>query len=286
MPPGMWSSIPRMTHPPTPHTPDGWDAASAGYDEKIAPMTGEYAEALIEILEVHDGVRVIEIAAGSGALTRKLAPRVASILATDFSGQMIGRLKAHLERGGTTNVECAVMNGMELDVEDGQFDRAVSNFGVMLFPEPGRGISELRRVLRPGGRAVVSGWAGPDHFEAFGTFLGAVRKALPDLPPPPGPPPIFSLADPAVFTAHMEAAGFDDVRIDLVERHLDAEGVDELWDMLTSGAPPAQALLERIGEGGAAKVRAALGEILSERFGDGPIRLRNVATVGSGVAPG
>ena len=266
----------------SPHTPESWDRASHGYDENLAPFTGQYAEALIERLEVDDTLRVLEVAAGSGALTEVLHPEVASVLATDFSPGMIERLRARLAACGASNVECAVMDAQALEVEDESFDRAVSNFGVMLMSDRARAFGEMRRSLAPGGRAVVSAWAGPDQFEMFGTFLAAVQRALPDLPPPPAPPPIFSLADPARFAAEMEAAGFTDVRIDHVERHFEVDEVDAIWPLMTASAPPVQGLLDHIGEAAAERVSDALRELLTDRFGHGPIRLRNVATVGTG----
>lgn len=269
--------------PPMSDTSEAWNEASAAYDEKIAPVTAQYADAMIERLELDRSLRVLEVAAGSGALTEALYPRVGSLLATDFSPGMLERLKARLSSRGVTNVEYAVMDGQALEVDDASFDRAVCNFGLMLFPDRSRGFAELRRCLRPGGRAVVSGWAGPDRFEAFGTLLASIRRAVPDLPPPPGPPPIFSLADPAAFAAEMEAAGFRDARIDLVGRDVEVESAGQLWEMLTMGAPPVRALFERIGEAAVAKVRTAMREILAERFGNGPIRLRNVATIGTGL---
>jgi len=271
-----------MTTAPDPDSPAGWDAASQGYDDLIATMTMRYADALIERLEAEAASRVLEVAAGSGAFTEQLAPSVGSILATDFAPKMLDLARARLGAAGIENVECAVMDGMALEIEDASFDHAVCQFGLMLFPDRARGFSELRRSLRPGGRAVVAAWS--HDFDAFKMFIGALRGAFPDLPAPPGPPPIFSLADTAAFTTEMETAGFRDVRIDLVERFLEPASGDVLWDMVTSGAPPAQVLLGKIGDEGAKKVRETMNAMLDERFGDGPIRLRNVATVGTGVA--
>lgn len=272
-----------MQPPPSVHTPENWDAASAAYEQKIAPFTALYADELIALLEADRDARVLEVAAGTGALTEKLAPQVGEVLATDFSPKMLERLRERLEAGDFDNVECALMDGQALDVEDASFDRAVCNFALMLFPDRACGFTELCRALRPGGRAVVSGWAGPDQFEIFGAFIAAVGKALPELPAPPAPPPIFSLADPERFTAEMQGGGFREVRVELVERYLELDSVEEAWDMLTVGAPPARALLDRVGESGAEKIRETLAESLSERFGDGPLRFRNVATVGIGV---
>jgi len=101
---------------------------------------------------------------------------------------MIEVLRERMEAVGATNVRFAVMDGQALELEDASFDAAASSFALMLFPDRARGLSELRRVLRPGGRAVVSGWAVPDKFEVFGLLLGAISAAFPDMPPPPALP--------------------------------------------------------------------------------------------------
>jgi SAM-dependent methyltransferase len=270
--------------PTRPPTPDDWDAASRAYAARVAPrMMQTYGDALVERLQVTPETEAIEVAAGSGALTVHLAPRVKSLLATDFAPKMLEVLGERLEASGATNVTLQVMDGQALTVEDSTYDRAACSFALMLFPDRAKGFSELRRVLRPGGRAVVSAWAGPDEFEAFGLFIGAVRAAYPDLPPPPAPPPVFSLADPAGFKAEMEAAGFTDVDVELVSRDLELDGLDDVWGLLSTGAPPVQALFDRVGPDGPDRIRAALTRIVEERFGSGPIRVTNVATLGSGV---
>ena len=175
------------------------------------------------------------------------------------------------------------MDGQDLALEDDSFDCAAALFGIMLFPDRARGFSELARVVRPGGRVAVTNWTGPDRSEAFQVLMTPMKAAFPDMPPPPAPPPVFSLSDPEVFRAEMEAAGLTDVKIDAVERGMEVPDVDVAWSMFTTGAPPARALMGQIGEDGSGKLRAALEVHVSERWGDGPIRLKNTALVGTGT---
>jgi len=274
-----------MQSPPTPDTPDSWNAASRGYAEHVAPrMMEAFADEFADRLDVDSTTEALEVAAGSGALTQVLAKRVKSLLAIDFAQGMIDILRDRMRAAGANHVTCEVMDGQALAVDDARFDRAACSFGLMLFPNRAKGFAELRRVLRPGGRALVTGWAGPEKFEVLGIFIGAMRAAFPDMPPPPGPPPVFSLADPASFKAQMEDAGFEDVAVDFVSRDLEVADFDAMWEMLTSGAPPVQMLFNRVGPEGKGKLRDSLAGIIENRFGSGPIRLTNVATVGSGVA--
>jgi len=272
--------------PPSPHTPERWGAASRGYAEKVAPaLMSSFSDAIIDRLAVTGDTEVVEVGAGSGALTEALFPRVRSVLATDFSPKMLEVLDERLEQAGATNVRTAVMDGQSLDIEDSSVDAAACSFALMLFPDRVCGFRELCRVVRPGGRAAVTGWAGPDRFEAFGLFLTAFQKALPDMPPPPSPPPVFSLADPARFTQEMETAGFRDVEVDFIEREQELDGFDHAWSMMTVGAPPVQVLFDRIGTEGRDRIHDAMEQIVDERYGEGPFRLTNVATLGWGVVP-
>lgn len=214
-----------------------------------------------------------------------LARRVKSVLATDFSPRMLEVLRERMQAAGITNVTVEQMDGQALSVEDASFDCAACSFALMLFPDRAKGFSELRRALRPTGRAMVSAWAGPDKFEAFELFLSALKAAFPDMPPPPVPPPVFSLANPADFKREMEDAGFCDVEVGHVSRDFEIAGFESAWKMFTVGAPPVQMLFDRVGPEGKERVRDALATVIEDRFGNGPIRITNVATVGCGAAP-
>jgi SAM-dependent methyltransferase len=243
-----------------------------------------FAEAHLERLGVGADTEALEVGAGSGALTEVLSARVKSLLATDFAPAMIDVLRERLQAAGATNVQCEVMDGQALELDDDTFDVAACSFALMLFPDRARGFSELNRVVHPGGRVVVSGWAGPDKFEAFGLFLAALQAAIPDMPPPPTPPPVFSLSDPAAFRTQMEAGGLRGVEVDFVARDLEVPNFEEMWSMLTAGAPPIQVLFDLVGPSGKDRIQEHLREIVAERFGSGAISLTNVATVGSGTA--
>lgn len=271
--------------PPSLDTPESWGAASEGYAEHVAPvMMRPFAEDIVERLDLSDDATVLEVASGSGALTELLAGRAKSVLATDFAPKMVDVLRARMQALGAANVRCEVMNGESLDVPDSSYDAASCSFGLMFFPNRQKGFDELSRVTRPGGRVAATGWAGPDRFEAFGLFLAALNAAFPDMPPPSTPPPVFGLADPAVFRSHMERAGFRDVKVEHVAHDLEIPDFERTWSMLTVGAPPVQALFDQVGAEGRERIRDELREIVMQRFGSGPIRVRNVATLGSGTA--
>ncbi len=273
-----------MANQPIIDTPENWNAASKGYAEKIAPlMMQPFAGDFIERLDVNDQTVALEVAAGSGAFTDTLAKRVKSLLVTDFAPAMLEIVRSKIIQAGLDNVSFAVMDGQALDLEDSQMDRALCCFGLMLFPDRHKGFSELHRILRPGGKAVVSGWATPERFEAFGLFMAGIKQAFPDFPKPTSPPPVFSLADLGSFKGQMEDVGFKHVEVDYVERTVTVESFDELWAMLTVGAPPVQMFFNKVGLEGKQRVHDALQEIVENRYGNGSISITNSATLGIGT---
>lgn len=271
-----------MQKSPSPETPEGWDAASSGYAEKVAPrLMHPFMDEFIDRLQPSAEARALEVGAGSGVLTEALSARVDSLLATDFSPAMIELLESKMQAIGATNVSCQVMDGQALALADDSFDVATSSFALMLFPDRARGFAELARVLRPGGRTMVSAWAGPERLESLGILLDGVREAFPDMPP--APLPIFSLADPLQFKSEMEKAGFTQVEVAFTDRELSLSGFDDLWSMLTVGAPPVRILFDRVGEDGRQRLRDTLAEIVEQRYGTGDIRTTNTALVATAV---
>jgi len=266
------------------NTPQNWDAASEGYAETVAPyLMDGFADDFIKLLDVNEDCEVLEVAAGSGALACPLAKKVKTLLATDFSPGMVDICNRRTKESGLINVTCKVMDGQSLELEDASFDRAVCMFGLMLFPDREKGFSELKRVLRAGGKALVTGWAGPDKFEAFGLFIETMGKAFPDMPKPDKPMPVFNLANLDNFKAEMELVGFKNVLVDYVSKKMDLDNFEELWGMLTVGAPPIREIFDKVGIDGQEHVKETLKGIIKERYGDGPIHLTNTATIGIGV---
>jgi len=146
---------------------DAWDRFAAGYDEAITPFGMGIAEDALRRVDIRPGMRLIDVAAGGGALSIPAARLGAQVLAIDFSPAMVGRLDARIREGGLSNLETRVMDGHALELEDDTFDITASQFGIMLFPDRPRALAELARVTRPGGRALMVVFGPPPYVEAL-----------------------------------------------------------------------------------------------------------------------
>jgi ubiquinone/menaquinone biosynthesis C-methylase UbiE len=133
------------------------DEAAAEYDRAFAHVTAHFMPFLLRAADIAPGMRVLDIATGTGLSAEAALAAVGPtghVTATDISPAMVERARERL--GKTPNVSISVEDGQGLSFPDESFDAVLCNLGLMFFPDPVRGVSEFRRVLRPGGRAAVS----------------------------------------------------------------------------------------------------------------------------------
>ncbi len=262
--------------------PEGWDAAADIYDRVWTSFTRLYAQDALRLAGIERGQRVLDVAAGPGALALLAARAGAEVVATDFSPEMVSLLRRQVAAEGLANITTRVMDGQALDLPDASFDAAFSMFGLIFFPDRVRGFRELWRVLKPGGRAVVAGWSAMERVRFFAPVAQAVRRALPHLPPPASPPPILSLQDPRVFEKEMRAGGFAEVSIHNVTHAWEAPSAETLWET-RQGSPGLVGFLETLQPQEQQAVGATLTDILHKEFGDGPVRLEAESHIGLGL---
>src|SRR5919205_2914761 len=120
-----------------------WDTIAAGYDEFVTPTHMWLANEGLRRAGLRSGMGFLDVAAGSGALSIPAARLGAQVLSTDTSPIMLERLEARARKEGLSNLETRVMDGHALELEDNTFDLSGAQFGVMLFPDMLRGISEM-----------------------------------------------------------------------------------------------------------------------------------------------
>ena len=167
----------------------GTDKSFAGsipklYEEYLVPLIFEpYAADLASRLASRSPARVLEIAAGTGVVTRRLAsvlPEWVSIVATDLNQSMLDLASAI---GTRRPVEWRQADALRLPFPDGTFDAVVCQFGVMFFPDKPKAFSEARRVLRPGGVFVFNAWDRIEENEFADTVTTALESVFPKDPP-------------------------------------------------------------------------------------------------------
>jgi ubiquinone/menaquinone biosynthesis C-methylase UbiE len=185
------------------------------YDRYLVPLIFEkFAQDLAQRVSALSPTSVLETAAGSGVVTRALAPRLSSdvnYVVTDLNQPMLDYAAA---RQVTDNrITWRQADALALPFEDDAFDLVCCQFGVMFFPDRQSGYREAKRVLKPGGCFLFNVW---DRIEE-NVFANDVTNALADIFP--SDPPRFlartphGYHDPVLINSELEKAGFSQVVI-------------------------------------------------------------------------
>ena len=241
------------------------------YESHMVPLIFEpYAGDLARRLRSLQHGRVLEIAAGTGVVTRRLAatlPAGVEIIATDLNQPM---LDMAAEIGTARPVTWRQADAMQLPFDDGAFDAVVCQFGAMFFPDKAKAFAEARRALRKGGTFVFNVW---DRIED-NEFAQVVTDALAERYP--ADPPRFMARTPhgwhdrAAITAALAEAGFGAPRFETVAERSRAAHPDLPAIAYCQGSPLANEILEREPDGLAAATAHAAAA-LAARFGPGPV---------------
>jgi ubiquinone/menaquinone biosynthesis C-methylase UbiE len=219
-----------------------WDKIAVGYDKTNTETQQWLGNESVRRVGLKEGMRFLDVAAGSGAMSLPAARLGAKVLATDLSPAMLKLLKDRA-RKENLNIETRVMDGHNLELEDNTFDMAGSQFGVMTFPDQPRGIREMTRVVKRGGRVVLSVYGSPAETDFLGIFVSAVHSVRSDfVPPMDPPPPEFRLANPEKLRSELAEAGLKDVQIDQITEYTEFKSPKFLWEWIVWSNP----IVERI----------------------------------------
>src|SRR5262252_5973130 len=261
----MTQAVTITSDPEPDQQPHRWDGYVAVYEDVFEPLTQSFSSAAIEALAAEPQSRVLDSAAGAGGAALALARHGHKVTAIDASLAMVARMKQRASAMGLA-IEALPMDGQNLAFPDASFDAAISILGVILFPDAVRGLSELRRVVRPGGRIALITWTAPDAYELVGELRTAALAVLGNLPARPLPAQL-RFKEERDFRALFAAAGLPTAEISEVAAELLAPSPAWLAERLAF-APGMAALLDGFG-GERAEVIAAFQKRLETRCGPG-----------------
>lgn len=238
-----------MTEPASPprsplQSPETWDAVAPAYRDTVRKHFYHYAEEIIRLADLKSTDHVLDVACGPGTVALRVAPKVDTVAAIDFSPGMVAELNQSARGQKLSNLNGQVMDASKLDFSDASFDVAFCVFGFMFFPDRAKSFREMRRVLRPGGRALIATWGPIADRPMMKLGFDALAEALPELPAPTK----GDLQTEADCVREMSEAGFSDVQTQLFTASAHIDSAATYVDFMERGGAPFAALRKKLGE--------------------------------------
>ena len=257
---------------------DGWEAVSNGYERHFARLTNQAERTTLDAVRVAKGTRLLDVCTGPGVLAKAALERGAHVVALDFSGKAL-----EIAKRNVPGAEFQEGDAQALPFHACSFDAVVCGYGIIHVPDPQKALSEMHRVLKPEGYVAASVWEAPKPTNGFGLLFGAIKKHGDLNVPLPHGPDFFQFSEPEKLTAALQATGFINVAVEIVEQ---IWGLDEPSGMITAileGAVRARGLLRAQSEDVRSTISTAVMNGMQQyRSSDGVYRVPMPALVGSG----
>jgi SAM-dependent methyltransferase len=223
--------------------------ASEKWKAKSAYLGQPVTDALVEYAQPAAGMRVLDLASGTGEPAISLAVRVGEqghVTALDLSPELLEVAANRARSRGLTNFSTQQADAHSLPFPDNSFDLATSRFGVMFFRNVQSALGEVRRVLRPGARAAFLAW-GPFEQPYWQSMMGVVHRHVGGPLLAPGGPNPFRFAESGSLSKALRDAGFIGVQEETRTLPWTWIGsVGEVWEQMQAVSVPFRPMLERV----------------------------------------
>jgi ubiquinone/menaquinone biosynthesis C-methylase UbiE len=187
----------------------GWNKAASSYESFWSAQLRPAQDLMLELAALQPGERVLDIACGTGLVTFRAADAVGStgfVAASDISEDMVASVAAAASARGITG-DFRRMDAETIEHPDHDFDAVLCGLGLMYVAEPPNAIREMRRVLKPGGRAAAAVWGARKNCGWAEIFPIVERRTASDVCPM-----FFQLGTGSTMAGEFRAAGFSNVR--------------------------------------------------------------------------
>jgi SAM-dependent methyltransferase len=212
-------------------------------------MGRDVTEALVEYARPETGMKILDLASGTGEPAISLAARVGSeghVIALDLSSELLQIAAERARERGLSNFSTQLADAQELSFPEQSFDLVTSRFGVMFFQDCEKALHEVHRVLKPGARACFLAW-GPFEQPYWSSMIGIVAKHVGGPTLLPGGPDPFRFAQPGSLSSLLRKAGFSDVEEETKSVPWTWPGTaEEVWEQAQAVTTPFRPLLQRV----------------------------------------
>jgi SAM-dependent methyltransferase len=213
------------------------------WNPELVTQSRAATAALVETSGAGPGMEILDLASGTGEPALTLAKSVGNtgqVMATDLVPGMLDVINEHVDRLGLTNLTCAQADPEDLQFADESFDIVTCRFGVMFFPDVGKAMREIHRVLKPGGRTTFVVFGPAENNPYFDSTSGIARRRAGLPPPVEGAPTPFRFAGSGSLTDELRGGGFRELEEKLLTIPWIFEGdTKRCWEFISELTGPA-----------------------------------------------
>jgi ubiquinone/menaquinone biosynthesis C-methylase UbiE len=216
----------------------GWDRAAITYEPAWQDQLAPAHDLMLAMAALRPGERVLDVACGTGLVTFRAASEVGAgqVVGTDISGEMVQAATSVGRKSGLDRVRFERADAEDLPFDDGEFDVALCGLGLMYVPDPTSALREMRRVLRPAGRAAVAVWGARRACGWAEIFPITDARVASDVCPM-----FFHLGTGDMLARTFATAGFVDVTVERIATLLHYPSADAALTAVFQGGPVALA---------------------------------------------
>lgn len=255
----------------------GWESYSQGYNEHFLRLTSQSAGALLDSAAVEMNQNLLDVCCGPGTITATAMKRGVRATGIDFSSEAVKIARSNLPEGVFQEGDA-----QSLSFDNNTFDAVICSYGLMHVPNPQIALSEMLRVLKPGGRVAVSTWNAPNPNNGFGLLFGAIKKfADMDIGLPHGPD-FFQFSNSEKMKTALEETGFTEPSTEIIDQFWEFGESDGFFNAIMEGTIRSRPLVESQSDDVKAAIFEAVVKGVVEHFAqDGAYRIPMPALIGS-----
>lgn len=222
---------------------ESWNKSSGGWkkwDPFMMNFLKPVGDEMISMLGVENGHHILDIATGTGEPGISIAKMLdgGKVVGTDLSEDMLTVAIENATKQGICNFETVCCDVSAMPFDNQTFDAISCRCGFMFFPDMDVALSEMIRVLKPGGRIIAAVWNVPQKNFWIAVSMETMISRLQLKPPAPGAPGLFRCAEQGYMTALFRKAGLQYIHEKEVAGKLSCNTIDTYWNFISEVASP------------------------------------------------